>query len=106
MMNTRIMFGQLLAATALSAITVEGPWTGYDWVDEDNQIMVINGEVMGTNDEAQRRIDAPKPVDGDVADYSEPDNVILLSSFFTEETFDELFPLDTRNAFYTYDGFM
>ena len=106
MMNTRSMFGQLLAATALSAITEEGPWTGYDWVDNDNQIMIINGEVHGTNEEAQLRIAAPRPVDGEVGDYSKQDNVILLSSFFTEETFDELFPLENRNAFYTYEGFM
>ena len=104
MINARFIVGQLMAVTALSKIVETGPWTGKDWEDSAAGIKVVNGEPMGMNGDAQKRIDAPKPVDGALGDYKQQANVKLLESFFTQENFEYLFP--KRNAIYTYDAFV
>ena len=59
---------------------------------------------MGMNETTQKRINAPKPVDGALGDYKQQANVKLLESFFSEDNFNYLFP--KRNDIYTYDSFV
>ena len=64
MRYSKFIVGQLLAATALGKITTNGIWTGHDWEEPDVGIKVVNGEPVGMTEEAQKRINAPKPIDG------------------------------------------
>lgn len=63
----------------------------------------MNGEPYGDNAEAIRRINSPKPIDGDVLDYLDMDNVKLVQQFLEEDDWDYFFPM--RNELYTLDGF-
>jgi hypothetical protein len=74
----KFIVGQLLAALALGKIKTNGIWTNHDWEEPEAGIKVVNGEPMGMNPEAQKRIDAPKPIDGDMGDYHEKTNVKLV----------------------------
>jgi hypothetical protein len=69
MKYSKYIVAQLLAATALGKIKTTGIWTGHDWEDTEVGIKIVNGEPKGLNDVAQKRIDAPKPIDGDMGDY-------------------------------------
>jgi hypothetical protein len=100
----KFIVGQLLAATALTKIVETGPWTGHDWSDATAGIKVVNGVPQGMSEDAQKRIDAPKPIDGALGDYKQQANVKLIESFFTEENFNYFFP--KRNAVYDYEGFI
>ena len=68
----------MIAATALAEIVADGIWTGNDWMDFDSGIGVENGVPFGTTDEANRRINSPMPIDGDVPDYMDKANVKLV----------------------------
>lgn len=94
----------MLATYGLAEIVEDGPWTGADWFDSDANIGVFNGVPYGGDDEANRRINSPKPVDGDVTDYMSKDNVQLVTQFLDEADWDWFFPL--RNDVYTLDGFL
>ena len=64
----------------------------------------MNGEPYGDTDEAIRRINSPKPIDGDVPDYLDKENVKLVQQFLDEDDWDYFFPM--RNEVYTLDGFL
>lgn len=40
-------------------LPINGPWTGYDWVDTVNNIMNLNGQLQGFNVDLQRIIWSP-----------------------------------------------
>jgi chitodextrinase len=65
---------------------------------------VHNGKIYSDDTEVQRRITAPRPLDGEVSDYETKDNVIRVKSILTEAQWDHLFPY--RDDVYTYDGFL
>jgi hypothetical protein len=65
---------------------------------------VKDGEPYGNNDEANRRINSPKPIDGDVPDYMFKPNVQMVMEFLDQEDWDWFFPI--RNEIYTLDGFL
>jgi hypothetical protein len=104
MHKTKFVLASLLAARALAEIASEGPWSGHDWFDEESGIGVMSGEPYGDNEEANRRINSPKPVDGDVPDYMSKSNVQLVQSFLDEDLWEWFFPI--RNEFYTLEGFL
>jgi hypothetical protein len=101
----------LLAATALSEITADGPWTGYD-IAADDEIEVSNGIVKGTGDDTKRMIESAKMRSGDMTDYATQANVILVSGFLTQDKWDHYFPAitDTTNCptagEYSREGFL
>lgn len=74
----KFIIGHALTAHALAEIVADGPWTGNDWFDAATGIGVNNGEPQGSTDEANRRINSPKPIDGDVPDYLQKTNVQLV----------------------------
>jgi len=99
----------LLAATALSEIVADGPWTGHDIAKVDD-IEVSNGIVTGTGDKA-RMIESAKMRPGDMTDYATQANVIRVASFLTEDKWTHYFPsiTDTKNCNggkYSREGFL
>lgn len=53
----------------------DGPWTGFDWTNNEAQLKVVNGEVYGTTKEMQRTITAALPMPGEpVVDFNNPAN--------------------------------
>ena len=76
MINAKFIVGQLLAVTALTKIVDTGLWTDKDWKDTDAGIEVVNGVPKGLTEDAQKRINAPKPIDGKLGDdYMQYKNV-------------------------------
>lgn len=84
--------------------TVDGIWTGIDWVDTTNQYKVINGIVEGTTPETQRRITSARNLPGDGSNYLSLDNVIRVQSILPESLWNSFFP--QALPVYTYDNFL
>lgn len=94
----------MLVAKASAEIVENGPWTGFDWVDNASGVSIENGVPLGTTNEATRRITSPQPVDGDVPDYLSKANVQLVQQFLDEDDWEWFFPI--RDDFYTLEGFL
>ena len=64
-----------MAVCTLGKIVSNGIWTDNDWFDPVLGIGVENGEPYGDSDVTERKINSPKPIDGNVGDYMQKPNV-------------------------------
>lgn len=66
--NTAIVAFSVLLLKASAAIVEDGIWTGEDWYDTTTNIGVANGVPYSNDVSVQRRISAPKSIDGSIDD--------------------------------------
>jgi len=77
MESYKFVVAQLMALKAMSMMATNGVWTGNDWeVTKDGiTIGVENGVPYSTSSAGNRMIHAPQPLEGDVTNHLQRDNV-------------------------------
>lgn len=94
-----------LAASHVQAlIAQDGLWTGNDWYDEANEFGVVNGVPFSNNEYKMGRIQAAMSREGDPEDYSDQPNVQRVRRVFTQDNWNEGFPL--ADSLYSYEDFL
>ena len=96
----------LLINWASAAIAQNGLWTDQDWYDDTQHIGAANGIPYSNDAAVERRITAPKSIDGNVEDmdYLNFENVQRVQRFFNQTQWNEGFPL--ADPVYTYQNFL